>query len=123
MVKEPITVYRLYGLPTVVAVGDKQVQEMEDNLKRLRSTPSILVSKNGGKIEERNSSDMKKLTEDCEYVRAKILNKKYVSDDTNKEKKSSKMGSLLKSEMELEAEKIQKMALEVLKDYNANCGK
>jgi len=124
MVKGPIKVYRLYGLPTAVAVGNKQVQEMEDDLKRLRSTPSILVSKNGGKIEELNSIDMKKLTEDCEYVRAKMLNKKYVSYDPDKEeKKRSKMGSLLKSEMELDGEKIQKMALEVLTDYNANCGK
>ena len=124
MIKGPVTVYRLYGLPTAVAIGNKQVQEMEDDLKRLRSTPSILVSKNGGKIEELNSSDMKKLTEDCEYVRAKMLNKKYISYDPDKEeKKRSKMGALLKSEMELDGEKIQKMALEVLTDYNANCGK
>ncbi|SFO35050.1 hypothetical protein SAMN05421741_14112 [Paenimyroides ummariense] len=124
MIKGPVTVYRLYGLPTAVAIGNKQVQEMEDDLKRLRSTPSILVSKNGGKIEELNSSDMKKLTEDCEFVRAKMLNKKYVSYDPDKEeKKRSKMGALLKSEMELDGEKIQKMALEVLTDYNANCGK
>lgn len=124
MIKGPVTVYRLYGLPTAVAVGNKQVQEMENDLKRLRSTPSILVSKNGGKIEELNSSDMKKLTEDCEYVRAKMLNKKYTSYDPDKEeKKRSKMGALLKSEMELDGEKIQKMALEVLTDYNANCGK
>lgn len=124
MIKGPVTVYRLYGLPTAVAIGNKQVQEMEDDLKRLRSTPSILVSKNGGKIEELNSSDMKKLTEDCEYVRAKMLNKKYISYDPDKEeKKRSKMGALLKSEMELDGEKIQKMALEILTDYNANCGK
>ncbi len=124
MIKGPITVYRLYGLPTSVAVGNKQVQEMEEDLKRIRTKPRILVSKNGGKIEELDSKDMKKLTEDCEYVRTKMLNKEYSSYNPEKEEKErSKMGSLLKSEMELSGEKVQKMAMEILTDYNANCGK
>src|SRR5690606_11498973 len=102
MTKGPITVYRLYGLPTSVAVGNKQVQEIEEDLKRIRTKPRILVSKNGSKIEELDSKDMKKLTEDCEYVRTKILNKEYSSYNPEKEEKErSKMGSLLKSEMEL----------------------
>ncbi|WP_240453364.1 MULTISPECIES: hypothetical protein [unclassified Flavobacterium] len=124
MIKGPITVYRLYGLPTSVAVGNKQVQEMEEDLKRIRTKPRILVSKNGGKIEELDSKDMKKLTEDCEFVRSKMLNKEYASYNPEKEEKErSKMGSLLKSEMELSGEKVQKMAMEILTDYNTNCGK
>jgi|SRR5690554_89940 len=123
IIKGPITVYRLYGLPTAVAIGNKQVQEMEEDLKRIRTKPSILVSKNGGKIEELNSSDMKKLTEDCEYVRTKMLNGEYVSYKPEKEeKKRSKFGALIKSEMELDGENVQNMAMEILTDYNANCG-
>lgn len=124
MIKGSVTVYRLYGLPTSVAVGNKQIQEMEEDLERIRTKPRILVSRNGGKIEELDSKDFKKLTEDCEYVRAKMLNKKYTTYNPEKEEKErSKMGSLLKSEMELSGEKIQKMAMEILADYNANCGK
>ena len=97
---------------------------MEEDLKRIRTKPRILVSKNGGKLEELDSKDMKKLTEDCSLVRTKMLNKEYASYNPEKEEKErSKMGSLLKSEMELSGEKVQKMAMEILTDYNTNCGK
>lgn len=123
IVKGPITVYKLYALPTAVAVGEKQVREMEQDLNNIRRNPSILVAKNGGKIEALNSSDLKKLTEDCEYVRSKMLNKEYPSYDPEKEEKNrSKMGALLKSEAELDGPKIQRMATEILTDYNSNCG-
>lgn len=123
IIKGPITVYKLYALPTAVAVGEKQVREMEQDLNNIRRNPSILVAKNGGKIEALNSSDLKKLTEDCEYVRSKMLNKEYPSYDPEKEeKKRSKMGALLKSEAELDGPKIQRMATEILTDYNSNCG-
>ena len=118
-----ITVYKLYGMPTSVAIGNQQVKEMEDDLARIRSTPSILVSKNGGKIEELNSTDFKKFAEDCKVVRSKMLDGKYPSYNPEKEeKKRSKLGGLLKSEMELDGPKIQNMAQEIFTDYNANCG-
>jgi len=124
LIKGSITVYKLYELPTSVAVGEKQAREMEEDLKRIRTKPRILVSKNGGKLEELDSKDMKKLTEDCSLVRTKMLNKEYASYNPEKEEKErSKMGSLLKSEMELSGEKVQKMAMEILTDYNTNCGK
>ena len=123
LIRGSITVYKLYELPTSVAVGEKQAREMEEDLKRIRTKPRILVSKNGCKLEELDSKDMKKLTEDCEYVRTKMVNKEYASYNPEKEEKErSKMGSLLKSEMELSGEKVQKMAMEILTDYNANCG-
>lgn len=124
IIKGPVTVYKLYALPTSVAVGEKQVREMEQDLNNIRRNPSILVTKNGGKIEALNSSDLKKLAEDCEYVRTKMVNKDYASYDPEKEEKQrSKMGALIKSEAELDGAKIQRMALEILTDYNANCGK
>lgn len=123
ILKGPVTVYKLYGMPTAVAVGKKQVAEMEADLNRIRTSPSILVSKKGGKIEELNSSDMKKFTEDCDYVRKKMLNSEYPSYNPEKEeKKRSKMGALIKSEAELDGPKIQNMALEIFTDYNAHCG-
>lgn len=122
LVKGVITVYKLYGLPSSVAIGKKEVEEREKDIRLIREKPAILVSKNRGKIEELSAADMKKLTEDCEYVRTKMLNKEYPSYNPDKEeKKRSKFGALLKSEMELSNEKIQIMATEILSDYNSNC--
>ena len=119
-----IKVYRLYGLPSSVAIGKNEVKEREQDIKYIIESPTILVVKNGGKIEELNSSDFKKLTEDCSYVRTKMVNNEYASYNPEKEeKKKSKLGSLLKNEFELNGAKIQRMALEILPDYNENCGK
>lgn len=119
-----IKVYRLYGLPSSVAIGNAEVREREQDIKYIIESPTILVVKKGGKIEELNSSDFKKLTEDCSYVRTKMLNNEYASYNPEKEeKKKSKLGALLKNEFELNGAKIQRMALEILPDYNENCGK
>lgn len=124
IIRGPVTVYRLYGMPAAVAVGKKQAEEMENDLKRIRENPSILVSKNGGKVEELNSSDMKKFTEDCEYVRNKMLNGEYAGYKPEKEeKKKSKVGALIKSEAELNSGKVLNMAKEIFTDYNNNCAK
>lgn len=119
-----IKVFRLYGIPSSVAVGNKEIKEMEADIENIKNNPTILVSKKGGKLEELNSDDFKKLTEDCEVVRTKMLNKEYPSYNPEKEeKKRSKLGALMKNEMELNGSKIQKMAFEILPDYNENCGK
>lgn len=120
----PITVYRLYGLPTAVAVGKKQADEMNNDIRDIIENPSILVTKNGGKVEELNSSDMKKFTDDCDYVRNKMTNNEYGSYHAEKEeKKRSKIGGLIKNEMEVNSSKVLDMAKEIFTDYNANCNK
>lgn len=124
LVQGSIKVYRLYGLPSSVAIGQSEVREREQDIKKIIESPALLVVKNGGKIEELNSSDFKKLTEDCTYVRTKMLNNEYASYNPEKEeKKKSKFGALLKNEMELNGMKIQRMALEILPEYNEHCGK
>lgn len=124
LVKGPVTVYRLYALPTSVAVGEKDIQQMEKDIRDIKNNPSILVSKNGSRVEELNSSDFKKFTEDCDFVRTKMKNKEYASYNPEKEeKKKSKLGALIKTEAELNGFKVQSMAYEIFADYNANCGK
>lgn len=124
LVQGAVKVYRLYGLPSSVAFGEKEIREQEQDIKQIIDYPTLLVVKNGGKIEELNSSDFKKLTEDCSFVRTKMLNNEYPSYNPEKEeKKKSKLGALIKSEVELNAPKVQRMALEIFPEYNENCGK
>jgi hypothetical protein len=53
-----------------------------------------------------------------------MLNREFsIYSPDREEKKRSKLGALLKSEAELSGIRIQKMATEILPDYNANCGK
>lgn len=124
IVKGPITVYKLYGIPTSIAANSDEIQQMEKDIRNIKINPSILVAKNSGKVEPLSSKNFKKLTEDCEHVRAKMLQNEYASYRVEKEeKKRSKLGSLIKDEAELDSAKIQNMAVEIFTDYNANCSK
>ncbi len=124
IVKGPITVYKLYGIPTSIAANSDEIQQMEKDIRNIKMNPSILVAKNSGKVEPLSSKNFKKLTEDCEHVRAKMLQNEYASYRVEKEeKKRSKIGSLIKDEAELDSAKIQNMAVEIFTDYNANCSK
>jgi hypothetical protein len=119
-----ISVYRLYGYPSPVAIGSNDVAESERNEQNLRDYPSFVFQKDGGKLKELNVSDIKDLVEDCKLVADKLAAGSYPSYDPSKEeKKKSAFGKLVKNEIDRVGSKLAVMSKEIFADYNANCGK
>jgi len=117
-----ITMYRLYGYPSPVAVGAGDVAAAEADLKNLLENPNILVQKGKDKPKELAAADIKKLVDDCKTVSEKLSSGGYASyDPTKEEKKKSGLGKLIKSEFDRAGDKLLKMGKEIFTDYNSEC--
>src|SRR6218665_3709508 len=99
IVDGPITMYRLYGYPTPVAIGKGDVEAAEADEKNLLENPNILVQKGKDKPKELEAADIKKLVDDCKTVSEKLSSGGFASyDPAKEEKKKSGFGKLIKSE-------------------------
>lgn len=122
IVNGPITLYRLYGYPSPVAVGKKDVEEAEKDERDLRENPDLLVQKGDDKVKELAVADIKALVADCKTVSEKLASGGYSSyDPAKEEKKKSGMGKLIKSEFDRGGNKLLIMGTEIFTDYNTNC--
>lgn len=122
IVDGPITLYRLYGYPSPVAVGKKDVEAAEKDEKELREHPDLLVRKGNDKVKELAVADIKGLVADCKTVSEKLASGGYPSyDPAKEEKKKSGMGKLIKSEFDRGGTKLLNMGTEIFTDYNTNC--
>lgn len=122
IVDGPITLYRLYGYPTPVAVGKGDVHAAELDEKELIENPNILVQKGKDKPKELAAADIKKLVDDCKTVSEKLAAGGYSTyDPAKEEKKKSGFGKLIKSEFDRAGTKLLNMGQEIFTDYNTNC--
>ncbi|WP_343673434.1 hypothetical protein [Chitinophaga sp.] len=122
LVDGPIKMYRLYGYPAPVAVGNSDVAEMEAANQNLRDNPDILVQKGDDKPKELTTSDIKKLVSDCPTVADKLAAGGYSTyDPAKEEKKKSGMGKLIKGELDRGGSKLQDMGTQIFGDYNTTC--
>ncbi|SHN23984.1 hypothetical protein [Chitinophaga sp. CF418] len=122
IVDGPITMYRLYGYPSPVAVGNGDVAEAEAAEQNLRENPDILFQKGTDKPKELASSDIKKLVSDCQTVADKLAAGGYSTyDPAKEEKKKSAMGKLIKGELDRGGDKLLNMGTEIFGDYNKTC--
>ena len=44
-----LKIYKIYGYPTTIAAGNRQVQLMDEEITRLKNNPTYIYSKNGSK--------------------------------------------------------------------------
>lgn len=125
MIDGEITVYRIYGYPSSFAVGEGDVARMERETQELIDNPTILVQKGKkGKAQTLQAEDIKDLVSDCKEVKEKLAAGEYASyDPAKQEKKRSKLGKLIKDEVDRAGMggTLLTMAEEVFTDYNANC--
>ncbi len=122
VVDGPITLYRLYGYPTAVAVGKKDVEAADADLKRIVEHPYLLFQKGKNNPKELAVADIKEIVEDCKAVSDKLAAGNYKSYNPEKEeKKRSGFGKLMKSELERNNPKILEMGTEIFTDYNNTC--
>jgi hypothetical protein len=122
VVDGPITLYRLYGYPTPVAIGGGDVAAAEADHKNLLENPNILFQKGKDKPKELKASDIKELVEDCKAVSEKLASGGFASyDPAKEEKKKSGFGKLIKSEMDRSGDKLLNMGKEIFTEYNSTC--
>lgn len=125
IVEGKISVYKIYGYPSPVAVGATDIQETESEADNLRRAPSIVYQEEeGGKVRELTVNDIKDLVSDCKAVKEKMENGGYSSyDPATDGKKKSGLGNLMKDEVNRYGDKLIVMSKDILGDYNATCGK
>jgi hypothetical protein len=124
LVDGKVSVFRLYGYPATVAVGQGDIEKMERETQELRDNPTVLVQKGDGKVEAFQAEDIKEMVKDCKLVAEKLEGGQYSSyDPAKQEKKRSGMGKMIKNEVDRAGMgvKLVTMAEEVFGDYNANC--
>jgi hypothetical protein len=122
VVDGPITLYRLYGYPSPVAIGKGDVAAAEADEKNLIENPNILFQKGKDKPKELAASDIKKLVDDCKAVSEKLAAGSYPTyDPAKEEKKKSGFGKLIKSEFDRAGDKLLNMGTEIFTDYNNTC--
>jgi hypothetical protein len=122
IVDGPITMYRLYGYPAPVAVGNSDVAEMEAANQNLIDNPDILVQKGDDKPKELTAADIRKLVSDCPAVAEKLANNGFSTyDPAREEKKKSAMGKLIKGELDRGGSKLLDMGTQIFPEYNATC--
>ncbi len=122
IVDGPIKMYRLYGYPTPVAMGNDDVAAAEADERNLRENPDVLVQKGDGKPKELTASDIKKLVSDCQTVADKLAAGGYSSyDPAKEEKKKSTFGKLIKGEVDRAGDKLLVMGTQIFTDYNTTC--
>jgi hypothetical protein len=119
-----ISVFRVYGYPASVAVGEEDIKRMERETQDLIDNPTILVQKDDGKVSTLQASDIKGLVKDCDMVKEKLAAGQYPGyDPAVQEKKKSAMGKLIKDEVDRAGSgaKLVSISQAVFTDYNANC--
>ncbi len=117
-----ITMYKLYGYPTMVSAGEGDIQRAKQDEEHILSSPDILVQKGDGKVQELEVSDIKDLTEDCKAVQDKMASGGYKTyDPAVQEKKKSGFGKMLKTEVDRSGSKLPDMGKEIFSDYNVVC--
>ncbi|NIG55066.1 hypothetical protein [Chitinophaga sp. Cy-1792] len=118
----PITMYRLYGYPTMVAVGNADVAQAEQDENNLRNNPDILVQKGDDRPRELRTGDIKKLVDDCSAVSTKLAAGEFHTyDPAKEEKKKTGFGKLIKGETERLGSKLEDMGVEIFTAYNTTC--
>lgn len=119
-----VTVYRLYGYPSPVAVGSSDYQQYQQDVVEIIDYPTILYKKDDERVKELHSGNIKDIVDDCTAVREKMKGGQYSSYNPDKqEKERSGMGKLMKNEADHGDSNLTKMAVEIFTDYNALCGK
>lgn len=116
-----LKVYRIYGYPTTMAAGNRQVQLMEEEIVRLRNNPTYIYSKSSGKLKDLNYDDIRSLVSDCATVKDKIIKNEYGSIKADEGKKRTGLGKFVKDQIVNSTNDIVSAVNEVVLDYNQNC--
>lgn len=119
-------IYKLYGYPkdVDVQVGDEEIKQAEQELQLLRTTPSLLMQKEDGKIEFIKIENLEKIVKECEAIAKKLEAGDYNAVGYKKpEKKGGLMGKMMKMSQEQQQGNIEheKLFISIFNDLNQAC--
>lgn len=111
-----ISVYRFYSSPPgfSASAGQGQIDAYDDFVEKCKTTYDILIENDGEKAKSFESVNLKKFFKSCSYVVKKYENNEYIK------KPVKGLKSLIKDAL-LQGEPLANAAMEMVKDYEANC--